>query len=73
VLPKSCDVRGVFWGAWTQRDRAGDRANTEQILEWCAQGKLSAHVHQTFALDEIAKALHTLADRKAMGKVILRV
>jgi NADPH:quinone reductase len=73
VLLKSCDVRGVFWGAWTQRDRAGDRANTEQILAWCAQGRLSAHVHQAFRLDEIAQALHTLADRKAMGKVILRV
>ena len=73
VLLKGCDVRGVFWGAWTQRDRAGDRANTEQILAWCAQGKLRAHVHRTFALDEIAQALHTLADRKAMGKVILRV
>ena len=73
VLLKGCDVRGVFWGAWTQRDRAGDRANTEQILEWCAQGKLRAHVHQTFPLDRIAQALHTLADRKAMGKVVLRV
>jgi NADPH2:quinone reductase len=73
VLLKGCDVRGVFWGAWTERDRAGNRANIEQILQWCAQGKLSAHVHQTFALAEIAQALHTLADRKAMGKVILRV
>ena len=73
VLLKSCDVRGVFWGAWSERDRAGNRANIEQILQWCAQGKLSAHVHQTFALGEIAQALHTLADRKAMGKVILRM
>ena len=23
VLLKSCDVRGVFWGAWTERDPAG--------------------------------------------------
>ncbi len=73
VLLKGCDVRGVFWGAWSERDHAGNRANIEQILQWCAQGKLSAHVHQTFALDEIAQALHMLADRKAMGKVILRV
>jgi len=73
VLLKGCDVRGVFWGAWTERDRAGNRANIEQILQWCAQGKLSAHVHRAFALDEIAQALHALADRKAMGKVILRV
>jgi NADPH2:quinone reductase len=72
VLLKSCDVRGVFWGAWTERDRAGNRANTEQILQWCAQGRLSAHVHRVFPLEQIAQALHALADRKAMGKVILR-
>jgi NADPH2:quinone reductase len=72
VLLKSCDVRGVFWGAWTERDRAGNRANIEQILQWCAQGELSAHVHQVYRLDEIAQALRALADRKAMGKIILR-
>jgi NADPH2:quinone reductase len=73
VLLKSCDVRGVFWGAWTERDPAGNRANIEQILQWCADGRLSAHVHQVFPLDQIAPALHALADRKAMGKVILRI
>jgi hypothetical protein len=30
-------------------------------------------VHQAFPLDQIAPALHALADRKAMGKVILRI
>ena len=70
VLLKGCDVRGVFWGAWTERDRAGNRANIEQILQWCADGKLSAHVHQVFALEQIAPALHSLADRKAMGKIM---
>jgi NADPH:quinone reductase len=72
VLLKSCDVRGVFWGAWTERDRAGHRANLAEIMQWCAQGKLSGHVHEAFALEQTAQALHALADRKAMGKVILK-
>jgi NADPH2:quinone reductase len=72
VLLKSCDVRGVFWGAWTERDRAGDRANLARIMDWCAQGKLSAHVHEVFPLERIAQALQALSDRKAMGKVVLK-
>jgi NADPH2:quinone reductase len=72
VLLKSCDVRGVFWGAWSERDRAGYRANIAEILQWCAQGKLSAHVHEVYPLEKTAQALRALADRKAMGKVILR-
>jgi NADPH2:quinone reductase len=72
VLLKSCDVRGVFWGAWTERDPAGNRANLVQIMAWCAQGKLSAHVHATFPLERIADAMRALSDRKAMGKVVLK-
>jgi NADPH2:quinone reductase len=72
VLLKSCDVRGVFWGAWTERDPAGNRASLAQIMAWCAQGKLSAHVHEVFPLERIAQALQALSDRKAMGKVILK-
>ena len=72
VLLKSCDVRGVFWGAFTERDPAANRANIAELVRWCAAGKLSAHVHAAFPLEKTAEALKLLAERKAMGKVILR-
>jgi NADPH2:quinone reductase len=72
VLLKSCDVRGVFWGQWTTRDPAGDRANQAELMRWCADGKLSAHVHAVYPLSETARALKAIAERKVMGKVILR-
>jgi NADPH2:quinone reductase len=72
VLLRSYDVLGVYWGAWTERDPAGQRANMTQILNWCAAGKLSSHVHAVYPLAEAAAALKTIATRQAMGKVILR-
>jgi NADPH2:quinone reductase len=72
VLLKSCDVRGVFWGAWTARDPDGHRANTAQLLAWCAEGKLSSHVHAVYPLSEAPAALKAIAARQVMGKVILR-
>ncbi len=72
VLLKGCDVLGVFWGSWTERDPAGHRANTEQLLAWAAQGKLSSHVYATYPLAEAPAALKAIAARKVMGKVILR-
>jgi NADPH:quinone reductase len=72
VLLKGCDVVGVFWGSWIERDKAGHRANTEQLLQWCAQGQLSSHVHAVYPLREAAAALKAIAARKVMGKVILR-
>lgn len=71
-LLKSANVLGVFWGAWTARDPDGHRANTEQLLAWCAQGKLSSHVHAVYPLSQAASALKAIAAREVMGKVILR-
>src|SRR5215467_6155122 len=51
VLLKSCDVRGVFWGQWTERDPHGDRNNIADLVRWCAEGRLSAHVHEVFPLE----------------------
>lgn len=72
VLLKSCDVLGVYWGSWITRDPAGHRANTAQLLQWCAEGKLSSHVHAVYPLAEAPAALKAIATRQVMGKVILR-
>ncbi len=71
-LLKSANVLGVFWGAWTERDPDGHRDNTAQLLAWAAEGRLSSHVHATYPLGEAAAALKAIAERKVMGKVILR-
>jgi NADPH:quinone reductase len=72
VLLKSCDIRGVLWGAWTIRNPKGQHALMTELVRWCAEGKLSAHVHAAYPLKEIATALKAIAERKAMGKIVLR-
>ena len=72
VLLKSCDIRGVLWGAWALREPDGQRALMTEIVRWCAEGKLSAHVHAVYPLAEIATALKAIAERKVMGKIVLR-
>ncbi len=72
TLLKSCDIRGVFWGAWTKREPQLQRALMTDLARWCAEGKLSAHVHAVYPLTEITAALNAIADRKVMGKIVLR-
>ena len=72
VLLKSCDIRGVFWGSWTEREPDEHRANMADLVRWSAEGKLSAHVHATYPLADAARALNDIAARKVMGKAILR-
>jgi len=72
VLLKGCDILGVFWGTWTKREPQAQRALMADIVRWCAEGKISAHVHAVYPLDDIATALKLIADRRVMGKVVLR-
>lgn len=72
VLLKGCDVLGVFWGSFIERDLAGHRANTKQLMQWCLDGKVSSHIHAVYPLADAATALKAIAARQVMGKVILR-
>ncbi len=73
LLLKNCAAVGVYWGAFTAREPAAQAANMAQIVDWCAAGKLSGHVHAVYPLDRTAQALHDIAARKVMGKAILRI
>ena len=72
ALLKGCDIVGVFWGSFVERDPAGHRANTKQIVDWVVAGKVSAHVQAVYPLADTATALKALAARKVMGKIVLR-
>jgi NADPH2:quinone reductase len=72
VLLKGCDVRGVLWGSWTEREPAAAQANMRDLIRMCADGKLSSHVHAVYPLAQAARALKDIAARKVMGKAILR-
>jgi NADPH2:quinone reductase len=71
ALLKGCDIVGVFWGAFIERDPKGHRANMADLVRWTAEGKLSAHVHAVYPLKDTPAALKAIAERKVMGKVIL--
>lgn len=73
TLLKSCDVRGVFWGAFAMREPVRDRANVEQLLGWWADGRIRPRIDRTYPLAEGGKAIARLAAREAIGKVVVVV
>ena len=72
-LLKGAAVIGVFWGSFAQRQPQDNVENFQQLFAWYAQGKLKPLVSQTFALEDTAKAINTLAARKAVGKLVIKV
>ncbi len=73
ALLKGCDIQGVFWGSFVERDKGTHRANMAQIFAWTLDQKLSVHAHAVFGLAETAVALDLLLKREAKGKVLVRV
>lgn len=72
MLLKGCDLRGVFWGAYIEREPQALTRDMERILAWLRQGMLKARVHAVFAPADIGEALSVLTNRKAIGKVLIR-
>ncbi|MGQ0529222.1 MAG: NADPH:quinone oxidoreductase family protein [Panacagrimonas sp.] len=73
LLLKGCDSRGVFWGAFIQREPDKQAANVRQLYQWFEDGKLSPLVSKQYPLAQGAQALRDMADRKVTGKVVLVV
>ncbi len=71
TLLKGASLIGVFWGAWTDRHPAENKANIEQVLAWCADGSLEPRIHGTYPLDDIVEALQVIDKRQAVGKVVV--
>jgi NADPH2:quinone reductase len=70
-LLKSCDIVGVFYGNFAQRDPAGNRALMTQLLEWVREGRLRPEVSARYRLEDAAKAMEALTSRAVTGKVVL--
>lgn len=73
ILLKSCELVGVFYGAWTARDPAAADANFREILDLYRAGKLQPLVGREYPLDQYAAALRCLMERQAIGKVVVNV
>jgi NADPH2:quinone reductase len=73
TLLKSCQVVGVFWGAFAARDPRANAANTRELFALYEKGAIRPRVSKTFALEEAGAAIAWLSGRKALGKVVVTV
>lgn len=73
ALLKGCSIVGVFLGSRSARDPKQHRASMLDLIGHWERGELSPYVSQTFPLDQAAEALRVLADREAIGKVVVTI
>lgn len=73
TLLKSCQIVGVFWGAFTMRNPAKNAEYVAELFKFYEEGKIRPRITASFPLEDAAKALELLENRKATGKVVLTV
>ncbi|WP_181814666.1 NADPH:quinone oxidoreductase family protein [Sphingomonas aracearum] len=73
TLLKSCDVCGVFWGAFAARDPQANRAHVEQLFAFWREGKIAPRVTETFPFERGGEAIAKMAARGAIGKLVVEV
>ncbi len=73
TLLKSCDVRGVFWGAFAARDPKANAAHVEALFKLWDDGRISPRVSATYPLERGGDAIAALAARSVIGKLVVEV
>jgi NADPH:quinone reductase-like Zn-dependent oxidoreductase len=73
TLLKSCDVCGVFWGAFASRDPKANQAHIETLFALWKDAKIAPRVTEVFAFEEGGKAIAKMAARNAIGKLVVEV
>ncbi len=73
LLLKNTEVIGAGWGAYVMGKPDMNRQIGAAIAELMQAGVVRPLIGQRFALEDAAQALHTLDERRAVGKVVLDV
>jgi NADPH2:quinone reductase len=71
LLVKNIAVVGVYWGGFTRRDPAKNRANFETMLKWFEEGRLKPPATTSYPLANAAQAMNALLARRSTGKLVI--
>ena len=71
ALLKHGEIVGVFWGDYTRRDPEGNIRDLRHIMRWIREGRLKPLISGSYPLAEGGKAIRHIADRKAVGKLVV--
>ena len=71
VLLRNRRVTGVDWGAWAMSEPEAGRALLDEVLAGVAAGTYRPIAPVSYALDDVARAMRDLLERRVTGKAVL--
>lgn len=73
ALLKEASIIGVWWGTWATKNPKLQIQNMLEMAELIKAGTLTPRVTESYSLDEYADAFKAITERRARGKVTLRM
>ena len=73
TLLKSCDVCGVFWGAFAAREPEANAAHVADLFRLWDEGKIAPRVSASYLLERAGEAITALGARSAIGKLVVEI
>ncbi len=73
LLLRNTSLIGAAWGEWIRHDPAMPRRIGIELDRLFAAGKINPLVGKSFALADGAEALREIAERRAVGKIVLKI
>ena len=73
ALLKEASIIGVWWGTWAAKSPQIQLQNMLEMAKLIKAGKVTPRVTESYPLDDFAKAFAAITERRALGKVTLRM
>jgi NADPH2:quinone reductase len=73
ALLKEASIIGVWWGTWATRNPSKQLRNMQEVSQFISDGVIQPRINEIYALDDYVNAFRAITERRAKGKVILRM
>lgn len=73
ALLKEASIIGVWWGTWCAKNPQLHVQNMQELVAMLEQGRLTPRVTESYPFDDYVDAFRAITERRARGKVILRM
>jgi NADPH2:quinone reductase len=73
ALLKEASIIGIWWGTWAMKNPQLQIQNMLEMAQLIKEGTLTPRVTESYTLNEFRDAFRAITERRARGKVILRM
>ena len=73
ILIKQASVVGSLWSPWARANPEQHRSNAAEVMQFFADGKISAQPDRTFAFDDYLQAFELFENREGRGNTVVQI